>query len=197
MIVLYLGLVGLISFTLGAWVLGTWLRKHPSRTNAEKSSRVMHILSFVGLVTPGLMIIFYPGLAYLDDLVGLSPLPVQSFFRVVGFIVALPGLYLLGVSNKSLRSVGNGLNAFRLTKKMVQTQVYTYTRNPMSLGYYLWLLGLSLIAGSSFATIVTLLGFVPAHIFFLKYFEELELELRFGEAYKEYKGKVPFLIPQL
>lgn len=34
-------------------------------------------------------------------------------------------------------------------------------------------------------------------IFFLKFFEELELELRFGESYKQYKQKVPFLIPKL
>jgi protein-S-isoprenylcysteine O-methyltransferase Ste14 len=38
---------------------------------------------------------------------------------------------------------------------------------------------------------------IPAHIFFLKYFEELELELRFGETYKQYKQTVPFLIPRL
>ena len=197
MFVLYLGLIGLIFFTLGAWVLGMWLRKHPSRKNAERSSRIVHFLFFVCLVTPGLMIIFYPGLTQLDGLVGLAPLPLQPFFRVVGFILALPGLYLMGVSSKLLRSIGNGLNAFRLTKNIVQSKIYSYTRNPMSLGYYFWMLGLGFVAGSRFAMIVTLLGFIPAHIFFLKYFEELELELRFGEPYKEYKGKVPFLIPRL
>ena len=78
---------------------------------------------------------------------------------------------------------------------MVQTKVYTYTRNPMSLGYYLWVLGLGLVAGSRFTVIVVILGFIPAHIFFLKYFEEFELELRFGETYRRYRQRVPFLIP--
>ena len=41
-----------------------------------------------------------------------------------------------------------------------------------------------------------LLALIPAHIFFLKYFEELELELRFGEAYCEYRYRTPFLIPK-
>jgi len=41
------------------------------------------------------------------------------------------------------------------------------------------------------------LGIIPAHVFFLKFFEELELELRFDESYKQYKQKVPFLIPKL
>jgi hypothetical protein len=38
-------------------------------------------------------------------------------------------------------------------------------------------------------------NWIPAHIFFLKYFEELELELRFGESYLQYKKDIPLLIP--
>ena len=45
------------------------------------------------------------------------------------------------------------------------------------------------------------MGLIPvlisAHIFYLKYFEELELILRFGKSYIEYKKRVPFLIPQI
>jgi protein-S-isoprenylcysteine O-methyltransferase Ste14 len=96
-----------------------------------------------------------------------------------------------------LRSKGNGANAFRLTDRVVETEIYQRIRNPMSLGYYLWALGLGFISDSMLVTLVVLLGFIPAHIFFLKFFEELELELRFGEAYKQYKQKVPFLIPKL
>ena len=33
-------------------------------------------------------------------------------------------------------------------------------------------------------------------LLFRKYFEELELELRFGEVYLEYKKTVPFLFPK-
>jgi protein-S-isoprenylcysteine O-methyltransferase Ste14 len=32
---------------------------------------------------------------------------------------------------------------------------------------------------------------------FLKYFEEKELELRFGDSYLEYKKSVPFLVPRI
>jgi protein-S-isoprenylcysteine O-methyltransferase Ste14 len=197
MFVLYLTVVGFLVFTLGVGIAGLWLRKNPSKANAERSSRVVHSLFFAGLVAPAVILLVYPGLAQVDGMVGFSSLPWPTFFLILGIILAFPGLYLLGVSNKLLRNQGNGANAFRLTKTVVEADIYQRTRNPMSLGYYLWSLGLGLISSSTLVTLVVLLGFIPAHIFFLKFFEELELELRFGEPYKQYKDKVPFLIPKL
>jgi protein-S-isoprenylcysteine O-methyltransferase Ste14 len=37
---------------------------------------------------------------------------------------------------------------------------------------------------------------IPVHVFYLKYFEEYELELRLGQEYLEYKRRVPFLLPK-
>jgi len=82
-----------------------------------------------------------------------------------------------------------------LTKRIVAEDIYKRTRNPMSLGYYLFSLAIGFVSGSTLITLGVLLGVIPAHIFFLKYFEELELELRFGESYLEYKKNVPFLFP--
>ena len=67
----------------------------------------------------------------------------------------------------------------------------------MSLGFYLFALALSFASSSTFVLLAVSLGLIPAHAFFLKYFEEVELELRFGESYLEYKKTVPFLIPRL
>jgi protein-S-isoprenylcysteine O-methyltransferase Ste14 len=36
---------------------------------------------------------------------------------------------------------------------------------------------------------------IPVHIFYLKYFEEYELELRWGESYAAYRREVSFLMP--
>ena len=197
MFVLYLGLVGLLAFTIGVGILGFWLRKQPTKDNAEKFSRVMHILFIAGLVAPAVIVLVYPGLTQLDGVVGLTSFPSSSIILIVGILLAFIGLYLLGTSNKLLRSKGNSTNASRLTDRIIQTGIYQRTRNPTSLGYYLWALSLGLISSSKLVIFVVLLGFIPAHIFFLKYFEELELELRFGEAYRQYKEKVPFLIPKL
>jgi protein-S-isoprenylcysteine O-methyltransferase Ste14 len=165
MVVLYLGLLGFLAFVSGVGILGLWLRKHPSKVNAEKSSRMMHFLFFAGLVAPSLIGIFYPGLTHVDELLGLHPLPLKAFFRIAGIILAIPGLYFLWMSNKSLRALGSGANAFLLTKRIVEKDIYKYTRNPMSLGYYLFSLGLGFISGSTCLTFGVLLGLVPAHVF--------------------------------
>jgi protein-S-isoprenylcysteine O-methyltransferase Ste14 len=193
----YLVVIGLLSFAAGAVILGAWLRKNRTKENAEKSSRIMHFLFFAGMVAPPLVGIFYPGLTHFDELAGLKSLPWKPFFLVLGIILAMPGLYFLGITNKVLRALGSGANAFRLTKQIVADDIYKRTRNPMSLGFYLFALALGFVSGSTFVTLAVVLGLIPAHIFFLKYFEELELELRFGESYLEYRKSVPFLIPGL
>ena len=197
MFVLYMALLGLFAFILGVGFLGLWLRRHPSKANAEKLSRILHFLFFAGFGTPFLIILFYPGLAHLDEMIGVKPLPFKPLFIIIGIVLAIPGLYLLGVSNKLVRTLGGGASTFRLTKQIVEKDIYKYTRNPMSLGYYLFALSVGFMSGSTLLTLGVLLGLIPSHVFFLKYFEELELELRFGESYKEYKQKVPFLIPEL
>lgn len=185
------------TFVIGTLALGTWLRKSPNKADAESISRVVHFLYFAGLVFPGAIAVFYPGLTRFDRIFGISPLPFQPVPLVGGIISLLFGLYLSLVSNRALQSLGSGANAFKLTKRVVLTDIYTRTRNPMSLGYYLVCIGIGLVAGSTFVTLGALLGIIPAHIFYLKYFEEFELELRFGQSYLEYKRNVPFLVPKL
>ena len=196
MFTVYYTLIGIIAFFIAALVLGAWLRGHRTKENAERSSRVMHLLFFAGLVAPPLVAIVYPGLTRFDAILGLPSLPFKPFFLVLGILLAIPGLYFLAVTNKLLRSIGSGTNAFILTKKIVDDDIYKRTRNPMSLGFYLFALALGFASNSTFVLLAVSLCLIPAHAFFLKYFEEVELELRFGESYLEYKKTVPFLIPR-
>ena len=193
---IYYTLIGIVAFFLAALVLGIWLRGHRAKENAERSSRVTHFFFFAGLVAPPLVAIFYPGLTHFDALLGLPSLPFKPFTLALGILLAIPGLYFLTITNKLLRSLGSGTNAFILTKKIVNDDIYKRTRNPMSLGFYLCALAVAFASSSTFVLLVASLGLIPAHIFFLKFFEELELELRFGESYLEYKKSVPFLIPK-
>jgi protein-S-isoprenylcysteine O-methyltransferase Ste14 len=195
--VFYLGIVGLLVYGMGIVFIGLWLRRYPSKMNAEKASRSIQFLFFAGLGIPFLTSIFSPGLNHLDAMVGMAPLPLKGFFFIMGYVLLIPGAYFFGISIYSLYSVGSGARVFRLTERIVDKNVFRFTRNPMSLGYYILAACSGFISGSSLLTIFVLFGFIPAHLFFLKFFEEYELELRFGEVYLQYKQRVPFLIPKI
>jgi protein-S-isoprenylcysteine O-methyltransferase Ste14 len=188
----YWMIVGVLAVAMGAAYLGSWLRRHPSKEVAEETSRIMHFLFFAGMVGPGTLAFLYPGYQNIDTLLGVPSLPWRAAFLALGIVLAVPALYLLVISNQLLRSLGQGANAFRLTSRIVESDIYTRTRNPMSLGFYLAALAVGLIAGSTFTTLGALLGTIPAHLLFLKYFEEKELELRFGKSYLEYRRRPRF-----
>ena len=196
MFTIYWLIAGSSAMAIGAIILGVWLRRNPSKENAEKSSRIMHFLFFAGQIAPPIVAFFYPGISRLDELIGLNSLPMRPVFLGIGIVLAIPGFYFMAVTNKLLRAIGNGTNAFVLTKHVVNADIYKRTRNPMSLGFYLLAIALGFVTGSTFATLAAVLGIIPSHLIFIKYFEEKELELRFGESYLEYKKTVPFLIPK-
>jgi protein-S-isoprenylcysteine O-methyltransferase Ste14 len=197
MLAVYLGLGGLVAFVGGVVIFGTALKRHGSKATAERYSRIMHGLFFAGLGAPFLVSLASPGITQLDALAGLPGLPMRPFFLAAGIVLAIPGLYLMADSNTRLRDLGSGANAFRLTERVVVADTYHYTRNPMSLGYYMLCLSIACLAGSTLLGIYVVVGVIPAHIFFLKFFEERELALRFGASYLKYQRTAPFLLPSL
>jgi protein-S-isoprenylcysteine O-methyltransferase Ste14 len=197
MVAIVLQVLGTTAFVIGTLVLGAYLRRHSTREAAERTSRVAHGLYWVGLVLPGVIGIFYPGLANFDQILGLPSLPARPVALGIGVVAVLIGLALTIASQVALRRLGEGTNAFCLTQRLVVGNIYGRTRNPMSLGYYLLCVGIGLIAGSTYVTLGSLLGIVPAHLFYLRFFEEYELALRLGASYLEYKRSVPLLIPRL
>ncbi|MZG54292.1 MAG: isoprenylcysteine carboxylmethyltransferase family protein [Nitrospinae bacterium] len=81
-------------------------------------------------------------------------------------------------------------------KKFVVRGVYTRVRNPMMIGVIIVLLGEAMLSGS-LPVFIWALIFIQACLVLIPFWEEPDLERRFGEAYLEYKRKVPRWIPNL
>jgi protein-S-isoprenylcysteine O-methyltransferase Ste14 len=195
MLTIVLQALSWLAFLAGTITLGAWLRMNPGKKNAEKTSQVLHLLFWV-IVAPFMAWgVFYPGLSRYDRLLSLSSLPSNPILTAVGFLSMLIGMVLILIANVSLWFYGKGANAFFLTRQLVVASVYEWTRNPMSLGVYLGSVGAGLLMRSTYMTFGTLLILMPVHIFYLRYFEEYELEMRLGQSYIEYKQRVPFLLP--
>ncbi len=81
-------------------------------------------------------------------------------------------------------------------KKLLVDVPYSYCRNPMVLGVIVYYLGICAFIGSWDAFFIV----APVAVVLLvyaKFWEEAELESRFGQAYIEYKRETPFLIPRI
>ncbi|WP_167998821.1 methyltransferase family protein [Desulfitobacterium metallireducens] len=163
----------------------------------QKPIRVVHFCYWFFLVLPAWIEFVYPGYTRLDEVLNLETLPGKIPVLVLGIILFLIGMYYGLASSQLLAKIGRGAMAFKFSKNVVVSGVYDQLRNPMALGYYLMILGVGLMAHSTYFFFLNLFIIIPSHIFYIKYFEEFEVELRLGKSYIEYKQQTPFLIPKV
>ncbi len=81
------------------------------------------------------------------------------------------------------------------TQMLLVSGPFKQCRNPMTFGTILLYVGIGISIGSISAIGIVLL-FGGVLLTYIKLVEEKELELRFGQAYVEYKARTPFLFPR-
>jgi len=125
-----------------------------------------------------------------DQWLGLPRYPGTSVNYLMGVPIAAFGLFLIGWT------VGIFFNAkgtpvpFNPPPRLITTGPYARSRNPMISGVLLLVLGFGLML-RSLTTVALLTPFLfLLHYIGIKLVEEPELDLRFGDAYREYRGKV-------
>lgn len=112
------------------------------------------------------------------------------FLFLTGFFL------LLTVVNLALSGLGAPF-AIALSKRIANRWMYRWTRNPMVLSTLATLLSTGLCLQSLYFVLWVVLLVTPAWIYFLKVYEERELEIRFGVSYLDYKAKTSFLWPRM
>jgi len=103
--------------------------------------------------------------------------------------------FLLTVVNLALKGFGAPFFIV-FSRKLAADWLYAWTRNPMVLAALAFLLSLGIWFQSALFVLWVLLLFAPALLFFVKVYEERELEFRFGASYLEYKSRTPMLFPR-
>ncbi len=120
-------------------------------------------------------------------------LPVPVDIGLVLVIITCAATFLT-VINLALKGLGAPF-AIALSRKLAVDWMYSRTRNPMVLACLALLLSLGIWFQSVMFILWALFLFSPALLFFVKVYEERELEIRFGESYLDYKSKTPMLFP--
>ena len=120
------------------------------------------------------------------------PIPAE----IGALLVTLTGVAALStVANLALKGLGAPF-AIALTTRLAVDWWYAWTRNPMVFATLALLLSLGIWFQSALFVLWVLILFAPALLFFVKVYEERELEFRFGASYLEYKSRTPMLFPR-
>lgn len=197
MIMIYIQIIGCGVFAMSSIILAILLKKNPSEKVRIITTIILHHIGLFAFLLPIVIGTFYPGITYYDKILGIQSLPYRPLLVTIGILLAPISIFYIFVSCLGIGGLGQGSPGINLTKKLVDELVYKTTRNPMSFGFYSGCLALGFLAGSTYFTLLTLIEIIPLHILYIKKFEELELEMRFGQSYIEYKKNTPFLIPNI
>ncbi|TMW70107.1 methyltransferase family protein [Alteribacter natronophilus] len=164
------------------------------KKKASLFSHVMAVLLLpfnVTVIIPFLLLMFLP-----SQVLWGSDGAVAILLGFTGAGAVLAGLTLVVLTVRQFAERGKGtLAPWDAPRKLVVSGPYRYTRNPMISGVIFILLGESLLAGSFWLAGWFVLFSTVNYTYFV-IGEEPELEKKFGEEYREYKRRVPRLIPR-
>ncbi|MGD1047094.1 MAG: isoprenylcysteine carboxylmethyltransferase family protein [Bacteroidota bacterium] len=171
-----------------AWLGRKMLDKKPTASRAAWITTFIH---YTVVILAGVAVIRATK-THQDWAGWVLPVPTEIGSLLV---IVTGGATLLTVINLALKGLGAPF-AIALSRKLAVDWLYAWTRNPMVLA----VLALGISLGVWFQSILfvlwVLILFTPAILFFVKVYEERELEFRFGSSYLEYKSRTPMLFPR-
>jgi len=144
--------------------------------------------------TIGLFILIF---LWVNKFLGLPKLPNRPLNLTTSIPIIAIGIFLMVWSALYFFKVKGTPVPFNPPPKLVTTGPYTYVRNPMLTGIFIWLFGLGVFFRSISLVFIFTPLFIPFNLLELKTIEEPELERRLGKEYLKYKRRVPMFIPRL
>lgn len=168
-----------------------------SKTEPTKAKNIRLLIILAPLFLIIFPLLFYIFGRMLDKLVSFSGFGIFPGNLIVGILLLTFGVYFALWSIYAQLQIGLGTPIPLMpTRKLVIQPPFSYCRNPMTLGTIFMYSGFGLTIDSLFVCILSV-AFLAFLIVYIKYFEEIELERRFGEEYLQYKVKTPFIFPRI
>ncbi len=164
------------------------LDRDPTMSRAVWTTTVVHVgLGFLFGVPVARAVITY------EDWSGWAlPVPAEIGLALV---IITGAATLLTMLNLALKGLGAPFY-LALSRKLAAEWLYAWTRNPMVLAALGFLASLGIWFQSVMFVLWAVLLFAPALLFFVKVYEERELEIRFGDSYRQYRARTPMLFPR-
>ncbi len=149
----------------------------------------------IGLLFLSVVALFIVAALLTDKWLRLPDIILLPWTVIAGLVLLVPGLVLyIWTLIDFIKSRGTPAPV-NPPVHLISSGLYAYSRNPMITGIFLTYFGLGLLIGSlSLIVFYTPLFILFMHFYLIKV-EEKELELKFGQAYLDYKQRVPMYLP--
>jgi protein-S-isoprenylcysteine O-methyltransferase Ste14 len=132
---------------------------------------------FVCIVATVLLRVLVPGMNW-----------IEFPFTLAGAAFLCAGAYWIACARLSLARHSTPVN-FAPSTCVIEEGVYNYSRNPMYVGFVIFLTGCSILSGNILSFLCPAFFFGVLNWMFIPY-EEEKMEIAFGEKYLEYKKRV-------
>jgi protein-S-isoprenylcysteine O-methyltransferase Ste14 len=170
------------------WIAGKMLDRNQTKSRAVWTTIFVHFALGFFFGVPIIRAI----ITYRDWAGWAIPVPAALGLSLV---VVSGAAFFLVVANLALRGLGAPF-FIALSRKLAVDWLYAWTRNPMALAGMAFLTSLGIWFQSAMFVLWATCLFAPALLFFIKVYEERELEIRFGTSYLDYKSRTSMLIPR-
>jgi len=171
------------------WVGRSSLARDQTAWHAVNVTRIVHFLvgSFLGV-------------ALISAVLAAERLPwarIPFPGKLADLLTTISAIAVLfTVLNLAVRGLGAPW-AIVLSHRLATDWLYARTRNPMVFCLIVFLVCFGLRLHSALFLAWVALVFTPAMMLFLHFYEERELQIRFGESYVRYRSVTPMFWPRL
>jgi protein-S-isoprenylcysteine O-methyltransferase Ste14 len=107
-----------------------------------------------------------------------------------GAVLVLLAVMLFALAFRGFARAGTPVQTNRATTQLVTSGVYAHVRNPIYVAFTLLLTGIAVATGADWLIATTMLFAGAVHFGVVKR-EEAYLEAKFGDAYRNYRARVP------
>jgi protein-S-isoprenylcysteine O-methyltransferase Ste14 len=159
--------------------------------------RRRRLLTPVGLaIFTALMLSVVYGGVITDRALNMTPLLPGAAGVLVGASLVALGIPLWAWCLVLFWNAKGTAVPFNPPRELVVAGPYAWVRNPMLTGVFASLFGFGFILHSAAMVLLWTPAFLMFNLISVKVLEEPELELRFGASYREYRQRVPMLLPR-
>ena len=109
---------------------------------------------------------------------------------VIGAVLMAVGCGLGLPAIRAFRTTGTHVEPWKPALKLATAGIYGYLRNPMYVGLAFLVAGIGIALASDWTLVMLVGAALVLHVGVVKR-EERYLEAKFGEAYRQYKARVP------